>query len=127
MREVACGVGMSIALIAIATGFQEPARADDTPPSIYEPGLQNQAIDLLNQSLGSINRCYQGAHGRWFTDDVAGRALEALVRKAAEPGGLCEQYAQRKVPVDLKVPLGPGAEVPVDKVCELVRRSSCNN
>ncbi len=126
MRTVSFVTGVCALLVASSGVWQWMARADDAPQSIYEPEIQNQANEILNQSLGSIDKCYNVPH-RWFKDDLAARAFDELLKKAAEPNGLCDQYVKHmsEMPFEISVPLLPGVSMNTEKLCKLIQHPRC--
>jgi len=113
-----CALGVSLLLMASVASAQQPAGAGTDP--------QASVNNILNQSLGSINECYRGVH-EYFNDDVVGWAMKQVFTKAAEPGGICDQYLQHsaEIPLELSVPLLPGISMNTEKVCKLIKRPAC--
>jgi len=63
----------------------------------------------------------------YFNDDIVAWALGKAFKKAAETGGLCDQYQRHaaNLPVDIAVPLLPGVTVRLEKVCAMLQHPSC--
>jgi hypothetical protein len=135
MRAKSVMIASTALLITAEASAQPQATPPANPglgpaPAIGQPDPQASVNDILNPSLGSINECYRGVHS-YFNDDVVGRAIHWGMKKifvtAAEPGGLCDQYAKAapNFPVDVSVPLVPGISIPLDKLCKALQNPKC--
>ena len=120
-------IGICSLLIVSSVVQQRAARAQDGLQPTYEPEIYDQAAKILNPSLGGIDKCYRSRKG-FFDDDIVAQAFDTLLKKAAEPDGLCNLYLAHKLPIEFegdRIPLGSGVYVNIKTVCEYIQFKRC--